>query len=113
MKKTTNDFCGILNSSYFLRFTSVPLISKPHKIDKIKSHISNYWEFEELKVLGYHTKSDMTSKYGTIFFIITRRYKWENFEIEADTLGPSIYFGNASTALKQNIPGAPGHNASS
>ena len=29
--------------------------------------ISKYWEFGELKVLGYGTKSDMTSKYGTIF----------------------------------------------
>ena len=35
-------------------------------------------------VLGYGTKSDMTSKYGTIFFIVTRHYKWEDFEIEAD-----------------------------
>ena len=37
-----------------------------------------------LKVLGYDRKSDMTSKYGTIYFIIICYYKWEDFEIEAD-----------------------------
>ena len=45
--------------------------------------ISKYLEFVELKVLGYSTKIDMTSKYGTIFFVTTH-YKWEDFEIEAD-----------------------------
>ena len=74
-------FCGVLNNSHFLRFVQVLLLSKTHKIYKIKS---KYWEFGELKVLGYGTKSDMTSKYGTIFFIIIRHYKWEDFEIEAD-----------------------------
>ena len=42
----------------------------------------NQSQFALLKVLGYDTKSDMTSKYGTIFFIITRHYKWEDFEID-------------------------------
>ena len=34
--------------------------------------------------MGYDTKSDMTPKYGTIFFIIAHHYKWENFEIHSD-----------------------------
>ena len=37
MKKTTIDFCGILNNSHFLSIAGASLISKTHKIDKIKS----------------------------------------------------------------------------
>ena len=36
-----------------------------------------------MKGTGLWQKSDMTSKYRTIFFIITRHYKWEDIEIEA------------------------------
>ena len=53
---------------------------------RLNPNISKYWEFGELKVLGYDTKSDMTSKYGTIFFIIISHLKWEDFGIEADRL---------------------------
>ena len=35
---------------------------------------------------GYDTKSDTTSKYGTISFIIIHHYKCEDFEIDADWL---------------------------
>ena len=51
---------------------------------RLTPNISKYLEFGELKVLGYDTKNNMTSKYDTIFFIITHHYKWEDFEIEAD-----------------------------
>ena len=51
---------------------------------RLNSNISKYWEFVELKVLGFDTKSDMITKYFTNFFIIIRRYKWEDFEIDAD-----------------------------
>ena len=60
------------------------LSPKHIKSIRLNPNISKYWELGELKVLGYDTKSDMTSIYGTIFFIITRHYKWEDFEIEAD-----------------------------
>ena len=60
------------------------LSPKHTKLLRLNPNISKYWEFGELKVLGYNTKSDMTSKYGTIFFIIIRHYKREDFEIEAD-----------------------------
>ena len=35
------------------------------------------------KVL-YDTRSNMTSKYGTEYFIIIRHYKWEDCDIDAD-----------------------------
>ena len=82
MKKTKIDFCGILNNSNFLGFW-FGLSPKHIKSIRLNPNICKYWEFVELKVLGYGTKSDMTSKYGTIFIIITRHYKWEDFEIEA------------------------------
>ena len=50
-------------------------LKKHIKSIRLNPNISKYWEFVELKVLGYGTKSDMTSKYGTIVFIITRHYK--------------------------------------
>ena len=51
---------------------------------RLNPNISKHWEFLELELLGYDTKSDMTSKYGNIYFITRRHYKWEDFEIEAD-----------------------------
>ena len=60
-------------------------VSPKHiKSMRLNPNISKYCEFGELKVLGLDTKSNMTSKYGTIFFIIIRHYKWEDFEIDAD-----------------------------
>ena len=50
----------------------------------LNPNIFKYLEFGESTVLGYGTKSDMTSKYDTNFFIIIRHYKWEDFEIDAD-----------------------------
>ena len=73
---------------WIIPYSYVPLAFRlsPKHINSIRlnPNISKYWEFVELAVVGYGTKSDMTSTYGTIFFIITRDYKWENFEIEAD-----------------------------
>ena len=69
------EFCGVLNNSQFLRLACVALSPKYIISLRLNSNISKYWEIGELKVLGYGTKSDMTSKYGTIFFIITRHYK--------------------------------------
>ena len=60
------------------------LIPKHIETIRLNPNISKYLEFAELKVLGYDTKRDMTSKYDTIFIIIIRHYKWEDFEIEAD-----------------------------
>ena len=76
--KTTIDFV-----EYWL-IPAFRLSPKHIKSIRLNPNISKYWEFGELKVLGYDTKSDMTSKYSTIFFIITRHYKLEDFEIEAD-----------------------------
>ena len=60
----------------------------PKHIESIRlnPNISKYWEFRELKVLGLDTKSDMTSKYVTNFFISIRHYKREDFEIDADRM---------------------------
>ena len=41
-------------------------------------------EFGESLVLVLDTRSNMTPKYGTGFFIIIRHYKWEDYEIDAD-----------------------------
>ena len=60
------------------------LSPKHIKSIRLNPNISKYWEFVKLKVVGYVTKIDMTCKYGTIFFIITRHYKWEDFKIDAD-----------------------------
>ena len=59
------------------------LSPKHIKLIRLNPNISKYFEFEELQVLGYDTKSDITSKYGTNFFLITSHYKCD-FEIEAD-----------------------------
>ena len=67
--------------------TQIPafrLSPKHIKSIRLNVNISKYWEFGELKVLGLDTKSDMTSKYFTHFFIIIRHYKWEDFEIHSD-----------------------------
>ena len=71
----------------FVEYWIIPAfrLSPKHKKSlRLNPNISKYLEFLELKILGYDTKSDMTSKYGTIFFIIIRHYKWEDFKIEAD-----------------------------
>ena len=72
------EYSIIPNSYISLEFRISP---KHIKSIRLNPNISKSWEFVELKVLGYGTKSDMTSKYGTIIFIITRHYKWEDFEI--------------------------------
>ena len=69
------EFCGVLNNFQFLCFACVALSPKYIISLRLNPNISKYWEFGELEVLGYGTESDMTSKYGTIFFIITRHYK--------------------------------------
>ena len=65
------EFCGVQNNSQFLCLACVALSPKYIISLRLNPNISKYWEFGELKVLGYGTKNDMTSKYGTIFFIIT------------------------------------------
>ena len=67
MKKTTIDFCGIIIPTFRLRF-DLRFDPKHIKSIRLNPNISKYWEFVELKVLGYGTKSDLTSKYGTMFF---------------------------------------------
>ena len=37
---------------------------------RLNPNICKYWEFGEVKVLGYGTKSDMSFKYGTIFLLL-------------------------------------------
>ena len=69
------EFGGVLNNSQFLCLVCVALSPKYIISLRLNPNISKYWEFGELKLLGYGTKSGMTSKYGTIFFIITRHYK--------------------------------------
>ena len=59
------EYCIIPNFYVWRAFRLSP---KHIKSIILNPNISKYWEFGELKVLGYGTKSDMTSKYGTIFF---------------------------------------------
>ena len=40
-------------------------------------------EFGESMVLILDTRSNMTTKYGTNYFIIKRHYKWEDCELNA------------------------------
>ena len=68
--KKTTPFCGILN-----KFLVIPYLRNTY---------NRYWELGELKVLVLNTKSDMTSKYGTNFFIITHHYKLEDRKIDAN-----------------------------
>ena len=56
------------------------LSPKHIKSIRLNQNISKYWEFGELKVLCLDTKSDMTSKYFSHFFII-RHYKLDDFEL--------------------------------
>ena len=70
----------ILNNSCvsLISETQIPVfrLSPKHiKSIRLNRDISKYREFGELKVLCLDTKRDMTSKYFTHFFIITRHYK--------------------------------------
>ena len=47
-----------------------PLPEKHIKSILINPNIFKYWEFGELKVLVLNTKSDITSKCGTIFLLL-------------------------------------------
>ena len=60
------------------------LICESAKSSQINQNISRYREFAESTVLLLDTRSNMTSKYGTNYFIIIRHYKWEDCEIDAD-----------------------------
>ena len=87
MKKMSINFCLILNNSHFLCFAGVSLIPKTHETIRSNAYISKYREFVELKVLGYGTKSDKTSKIGTIFLLLHDIFfllLHEGFESEAD-----------------------------
>ena len=61
-----------------------PLFDKHKESSLINQNISTYREFGESLVLGLDTRSNMTSKYGTNFFIIIRHHKLEGCEIDAD-----------------------------
>ena len=63
------------------------LSPKHIKSIRLNTNISKYWEFGESKVPGLDTKSDITSKYVTNYFIIIRHYKWFSEEEETSLLG--------------------------
>ena len=65
-------------AEYWINSYMIPLSLKHIKAIRMNKNISKYWEFGELKVLVLDTKSNMTYKYDTNFFIIIRHYKCED-----------------------------------
>ena len=59
-------------------------IAKQVKSSLINQNISKYTEFEESTELVFDTGINMTSEYGTNYFIIILHDKWEDCEIDAD-----------------------------
>ena len=77
-KKTTT---SLWNTEQIPRISLSP---KHIKSIRLNPNISKYLEFGVLKVHGLDTKSNMTYKYATNFFIVIHHYKWEDYEIDTD-----------------------------
>ena len=64
------EFCGVLNNSQFICLACVALSPKYIISLRLNPNISKYWEFGELKELGYGTKSDIYPNMAPSFLLL-------------------------------------------